>query len=98
MPFFDLWVFLTKSISLVFNFSEAEHLFFRILLFQGPSGRLKIKGKKYLIRFSSRGRPWAKEVREESHKGQMRPGGAPPSAGRATQAHLGLEHRLDLSS
>jgi hypothetical protein len=47
----DLRDFPIKSLSLVFNFWETENLFFHILLFRGPFGRLKIKGKKILDQF-----------------------------------------------
>jgi hypothetical protein len=86
----DLWDFPTKSLSLIFNFWEAENLLFRIFAVLGPSRCLKIK-EKYLISFSSRERPWAQEALEGSHEAQNRLGG------RTTQARFGLERRLGSS-
>jgi hypothetical protein len=58
---------------------------------------IKKSKEKYMIIFSPREGPWAKQARKGSHEGQMSPCGAAYLAGRATMAHLSLEHRLGSS-
>jgi hypothetical protein len=90
----DLWNFPTKSLYWYLVSGRQKTSFFLFCCFRGTFWTPKIKGKKYVISFSSSERPWAKEAWEGIHEGQTRPGGVLPSAGRTTQAHSGLERRL----
>ena len=64
----DFWDFPTKSPSLVFNSWEAENLLFRFLLFQGPSGHLKIEGK-IPAQFSTRRSTMGQRITREEPRG-----------------------------
>lgn len=61
----DFRDFPAKSPSLVFNLCEEENLLFHFLLFQGPSGHLKIEGKTHDQFFTRRSTVGQRIMREE---------------------------------
>ena len=89
----DLWDFHTKSLFLAFNIREADCPLFLFLLFQ-EFREPNYKKERNTISFSSEGRTWKEDRREESHEVQMGWAHAAKSGGRVGPTIWGLGHLL----
>ena len=89
----DFGDFPTKSLLLVFNFREAENLFFRILMFQGPYGTQKGRGFFWCQYFHVRS-IWSTRITRGVPQGLNEAWWRDLPPDRATRARSLIEHRL----